>query len=279
MSSLEDFTLPSYQTLALTRRGRLLIITLNLPDTLNGVNDQMHEELSEVFTVAGKDPHSDVLLLTGAGRAFSAGGDVMHIRADADTPEKWDHELRLAKRIIFSILDLEKPLVCRLNGHAIGLGATLALFCDVIFAADNAKIGDPHVAIGMVAGDGGAVIWPQRIGFGLAKEFLMTGEMLTGKRAKDIGLVNHSLPLEELDAAVYAFCDKLLAGAQNAIRWTKVLINMELKRIATAAMDTGLAYEGITVRSADYREGISALQEKRKPVFGRSNADADKSRT
>jgi enoyl-CoA hydratase len=278
MSSPETDSLPNYETLALTRKGRLLIITLNLPDTLNGVNDQMHEELSEVFTVAGKDPHSDVLLLTGAGRAFSAGGDVMHIAAHADTPEKWDRELRLAKRIVFSILDLEKPLICRLNGHAIGLGATLALFCDVIFAAENAKIGDPHVAIGMVAGDGGAVIWPQRIGFGLAKEFLMTGELLTGTRAKEIGLVNHCLPLEELDAAVYAFCDKLLAGAQNAIRWTKVLINMELKRIATSVMDTGLAYEGVTVRSADYREGVSALQEKRKPVFGRSTPDSNTDR-
>lgn len=279
MSSPEEFPVPQYETLALTRRGRLLTITLNMPDTLNGVTDEMHEELSEVFTYAGKDPHSDVLLLTGAGRAFSAGGDVMHIAAHADTPEKWDRELRLAKRIVFSILDLEKPLVCRLNGHAIGLGATLALFCDVVFAAENAKIGDPHVAIGMVAGDGGAVIWPARIGFGLAKEFLMTGELITGKRAYEIGLVNHCLPLEELDAAVDAFCDKLLAGAQNAIRWTKVLINQELKRIATAIMDTGLAYEGVTVRSADYREGVTALQEKRKPVFGRPTPDAAASKT
>lgn len=279
MSSPETDSLPNYETLALTRKGRLLTITLNMPDTLNGVTDEMHEELSEVFTFAGKDAHSDVLLLTGAGRAFSAGGDVMHIAAHADTPDKWDRELRLAKRIVFSILDLEKPLVCRLNGHAIGLGATLALFCDVIFAAENAKIGDPHVAIGMVAGDGGAVIWPQRIGFGLAKEFLMTGDLLTGKRAYEIGLVNHCLPLEELDAAVYAFCDKLLAGSQNAIRWTKVLINQELKRIATAIMDTGLAYEGVTVRSADYREGVTALQEKRKPVFGRPTPDAAASKS
>jgi len=279
MSSPEIDSLPNYETLALTRKGRLLTITLNMPDTLNGVTDEMHEELSEVFNFAGKDPHSDVLLLTGAGRAFSAGGDVMHIDADADTPDKWDREFRLAKRIVFSILDLEKPLVCRLNGHAIGLGATIALFCDVIFAAENAKIGDPHVAIGMVAGDGGAVIWPQRIGFGLAKEFLMTGELLTGKRAYEIGLVNHCLPLDELDAAVEAFCDKLLAGSQNAIRWTKVLINQELKRIATAIMDTGLAYEGITVRSADYREGLRAVQEKRKPVFRRSTPDAAESKS
>lgn len=274
--ALHSDALPRFGTLLLTRRGRLLTITLNLPETLNGVNDQMHTELPDAIAFASKDAHSDVIVLTGAGRAFSAGGDVKHIAAHAETPDKWDHELRLAKRIVFAILDMEKPIICKLNGHAIGLGATLALFCDVIFAAENAKIGDPHVAIGMVAGDGGAIIWPQRIGFGLAKEFLMTGDLLTAKRAYDIGLINHCMPLEALDEAVDAFCDRLLAGAQNAIRWTKVLINMELKRIATATMDAGLAYEGITVRSADYREGVAALQEKRKPVFSGTVADLAK---
>ena len=103
----------------------------------------------------------------------------------------------------------------------------------------------------------------------------MTGELLTAKRAHEIGLVNHCVPLEELDAAEDAFCNRLLDDAQNAIRWTKSLINLELKRIATATMDAGLAYEGIAVRSADYREGVRALQEKRKPVFGRATAEID----
>lgn len=280
MSSSANDPLPTYSTIALSRKGRLLTITLNQPDTLNAVNAKMHAELPEVFLFAGMDPHSDVLVLTGAGRAFSAGGDIVHVDAHAEISDQFDNELSLAKRVIFAILDLEKPLICRLNGHAVGLGATLALFCDVIFAAEKAKIGDPHVAVGLVAGDGGAVIWPQRIGFGLAKEYLMTGELLTATKAKEIGLINHCLPLDELDAAVEAFCDRLLAGATNAIRWTKVLINLELKRIATATMDAGLAYEGITVRSADYREGVTALQEKRKPVFARAAAElAEKSKS
>jgi enoyl-CoA hydratase len=127
--------------------------------------------------------------------------------------------------------------------------------------------------VGLVAGDGGAVIWPQRIGFSLAKEYLLTGELLTAARAKEIGLINHCLPLAELDSAVEVFCDRLLKGATNAIRWTKVLINLELKRIATAAMDAGIAYEGITVRSDDHKEAIRALQEKRKPIFGHRAAE------
>lgn len=262
--------LPHYDTLALSRENGLLTITLNRPEALNAVNLRMHEELAEVFQFAAADAASDVVLLTGAGRAFSAGGDLDHVAHNAANPHLFDNEVRLAKRIVFAVLDLDKPLVCRLNGHAVGLGATLALFSDVIFAADTAKIGDPHVAIGLVAGDGGAVIWPQRIGLGRAKEYLLTGELLTATKAAEIGLINHCLPASELDAAVTAFCDKLLNGSRNAIRWTKVLLNLELKRVATAVMDAGIAYEAVAQRSPDHREGIQALIEKRKPKFDRS---------
>ena len=268
MSTPAEPALRSYQTIALSRKGRLLTITLNRPDTLNAVNLEMHEELADVFNFAALDEHSDVVVLTGAGRAFSAGGDLEHISRNAANPELFDAEVRLAKRIVFALLDLDKPLVCRMNGHAVGLGATLALLSDVIFASESAKIGDPHVAIGLVAGDGGAAIWPQRIGFGRAKEYLLTGELLTARQAAEIGLVNHCVPAAELDVAVEAFCQRLLNGSRNAIRWTKVLINLELKRVATAVMDAGIAYEAVTVRSADHREGVKALLEKRKPAFG-----------
>ena len=258
---------PRFRTLVLSRAGRLLTITLNRPDTLNAVNLAMHEDLAEVFGFALADPHSDVVVLTGAGRAFSAGGDAQHIANNAADPQLFDEEVRLAKRIVFAMLELDKPLVCRLNGHAVGLGATLALLCDVIFAAEGAKIGDPHVAIGLVAGDGGAAIWAQRIGLGRAKEYLLTGELLTAQRAEQIGLINHCVPAAELDATVQAFCERLLAGAMQAIRWTKLLTNLELKRIAHAVMDAGLAYESLSVRTADHREAVQAMLEKRKPVF------------
>jgi enoyl-CoA hydratase len=264
MSTPSDPALRSYKTIALERRGRLLTITLNRPEALNAVNREMHEELSDVFNFAALDPHSDVIVLTGAGRAFSAGGDLEHISMNAANPELFDNDVRLAKRIVFAMLDLDKPLICRLNGHAVGLGATLALLCDVIFAAENAKIGDPHVAVGLVAGDGGAAIWPQRIGFGRAKEYLLTGDLLTAKQAEEIGLVNHSVPAAELDNAVGAFCERLLKGSRNAIRWTKVLINLELKRVATAVIDAGIAYEAVTVRSAEHRESVKTLLEKHK---------------
>jgi enoyl-CoA hydratase len=259
--------LPQFRTILLERRSRLLVLTLNRPDALNAVNLDLHDELPEALAFAARDGGSDVLLLTGAGRAFSAGGDIAHMEHNAANPHLFDHEARQAKRIVFALLDIEKPVVCRMNGHAVGLGATMVLLCDVIFAAEGARIGDPHVGIGLVAGDGGAIVWAQRIGLTRAKEYLLTGELLTAAKAAEIGLINHCLPADALDAAVDAFCTRLLEGAPNAIRWTKVLTNMELKRIAGAVMEAGIAYESISVRSADHREGIAALKEKRPPRF------------
>jgi enoyl-CoA hydratase len=264
MTSPDTPVVPTYRTLLLSRQGRRLTITLNRPELLNACNLDMHEELADVFVFAANDADSDVVVLTGAGRAFSAGGDVQHIQRSVANPELFDQEARCAKRLVFAMLDLDKVLVCRLNGHAVGLGATIALLCDVIFAADNAKIGDPHVNIGLVAGDGGAAIWAQRIGLGRAKEFLLTGDLLTAAKAQEIGLVNHCLPLAELDAAVDAFCQRMLAGANKAIRWTKVLTNLELKRIAHAVMDAGVAYESLSVRSDFHRAAVQAMAERQK---------------
>jgi enoyl-CoA hydratase len=262
-------TVPSFETIALTRKGRLLTITLNRPDVLNSVNEQMHCDIEAAFAFAANDQESDVLLLTGAGRGFSAGGDLNYLAETAKHPERFDLDVRRAKNIVYTLLDLEKPLICRLNGHAIGLGATLALLCDVVYADENAKIGDPHVSVGLVAGDGGAFIWPQRIGYALAKEFLLTGDPVPAKRAEQIGLINRALPAAELDAAVDALCTRLLNGSQNAIRWTKVTINLELKRIAHAVMDAGIAYEAVTIRSQDHRDAVEAILNKRPPVFKR----------
>jgi enoyl-CoA hydratase len=262
-------SLPSYETIALERSGRLLTVRLNRPDALNGVNEQMHIDLVDVFGFVADDSASDVIVLTGAGRAFSAGGDFDYMAETIRHPERFDVDVQRAKRIVYSLLDLEKPLIAKVNGHAVGLGATLALLCDVIFAADTAKIGDPHVNVGLVAGDGGAFIWPQRIGYARAKEYLLTGELVPAPKAVEIGLINHAVAAAALDATVDAFCQKLLNGSTNAIRWTKVAINLELKRIAHAVMDAGIAYEAVTVRSEDHREAVDALRNKRKPVFKR----------
>ena len=261
---MTETTIPAYETLALSRSGRVLTITMNRPELLNAVNLKLHQELAEVFTFAAVDTDSDVVVLTGAGRAFSAGGDLEHIQNNANNPDLFDEEVRLAKRIIFSMLDLDKPLVCRLNGHAVGLGATLALFCDIIIASEKAKIGDPHVAVGLVAGDGGAIIWPALLGLCRAKEYLLTGELLTATKAAELGLINHCVAPEELDGAVESMCQRLLAGSRNAVRWTKVLLNQELKRVTHSLLDTGLAYEAVSMRQSDHKNAVKAMLEKAK---------------
>ncbi len=189
------------------------------------------------------------------------------MQAVVSDPALFDRDVADAQKIIFSLLDLPKPLISKINGHAVGLGATLALFCDVTFMADTARIGDPHVSIGLVAGDGGAVIWPQLIGFARAKEFLMTGALLDARKAEAIGLINHCVPVAELDREVDQFCDRLANGATQAIRLTKATINLELRRIAERLLPAGLAHEAETVRTRDHAEAVAAFAEKRPPNF------------
>lgn len=252
--------LPGFEALSLSREGRRLTITMNRPDVLNAFNRAMHVDLIEALRFAASDDGTDVIVLTGAGRAFSAGGDLDQMQAVIANPEMFDREAADAKRLVFALLDIEKPVIARVNGPAVGLGSTIALLCDVSFVAESARIGDPHVAVGLVAGDGGAVIWPQLIGFARAKEYLMTGKLLTAAEAAAIGLVNHAVPDAELDAKVDAFCHQLLEGATQAIRWTKTTINLELKRIAHAVMDAGIAYESLSVRTPEHKRRVEAMR-------------------
>jgi len=257
-----------YRMIRLKRRNRVLTLELDTGDGRNAVGMRLHEELSTIFVDAQRDPDSDVIILTGAGKCFCAGGDMKLFR-DAPAGHTESNFLSRvdAKRILFSLLDLEKPIIAKINGPAIGLGATLALFCDVIFAADTATIGDPHVSAGIVAGDGGTVIWPQLIGYAKAKEFLLTGATLSATEAERIGLINHAVPPTELDERVDQFSDDLAAGPQRAIRWTKVVTNLDLKRLVHSTIDAALAYEFLTFETTDHREAISAFLEKRQPRF------------
>lgn len=256
-----------YTQLQVEVTDRIATVTMNRSDKLNVVDAVLHTELATIFTDLQRDRTVDVVVLTGAGRAFSAGGDIEWMQDAIDDPESFDQTRDEAKRIVFSLLDLEKPIIAKVNGHAVGLGATIALFCDVIFASEKAKIGDPHVAVGFVAGDGGAIIWPQLIGYARAKEFLFTGDLLNATEAADMGLINHAVPAEALDARVADFAERLRYGATKAIRFTKIATNIALKQAAHAAMDVSIAYETITNSSADHAEAVAAFREKRTPTF------------
>ena len=164
-----------------------------------------------------------------------------------------------------SLLDMEKPILCRLNGAAAGLGATIALMCDVIVADENAVIGDPHVKVGLVAGDGGALIWPQLIGFARAKELLMTGDMLGAEQAAELGLINHAVSSRALDAKIAEIVKKLQANPKWAVRWTKTVANIPLRALAQQMMDASLGYETVSNTLKDRSEAVKAMMEKRAP--------------
>lgn len=253
-------TFEDYQRFTFRRDGRILVCAFN-NGAVNAVDARMHDELAELFVDLQHDDDSDLIILTGENRAFCAGGDFGWFDEQISDPRKFRAIAYDAKRIVSGLLDLEKPIIARLNGAAAGLGATIALLCDVIIADETAKIGDPHVKVGLVAGDGGAIIWPQLVGFARAKEYLMTGMLIPASKAAEMGLVNHAVPDAELDARVDAFCDQLVAGATQAIRWTKTAINLELKRIAHSVMDAGIAYESVSVRSPEHRNAVKAMKE------------------
>ena len=258
-----------YEFIKAERNDNVLTLALNRPAQYNAIHHELHEELADVLVDVARDDATDVIVLTGVGKAFCAGGDLRAMKEHADSYGAPGHYLShvTAKRIVFGLLDLEKPVIAKVNGAAMGLGATIALFCDVIYMAEHAVIGDPHVKAGVVAGDGGAVIWPQLIGYARAKEYLMTGDAIKAPEAFRMGLVNHVLPAAELDAAVQAMAERLANGPRDAIRWSKTAANIGLKQLAHSIMDASMAYETVTLHSATHKEAIDAFTEGRQPRF------------
>lgn len=258
--------LSSFNSLQLQRQGRVLTATLaSQAEHLNPIGQAGHAELIRFFREVSVDRETDIVVLTGSGRAFCGGHDMAYLDALVQQPGSFD--LHAAKQLMFTILDCPKLLVAKVNGHALGLGATLALSCDVIFAAAHAKFGDLHVAVGSSAADGGALLWPQLAGFARAKEALLTGDLLPADEAARMGLINHSVPASELDARVDAFVARLAAGAMKALQWTKVAVNIGLKQQVHTALDASVAYGALSVHTRDHREAVSAFREKRRPVF------------
>lgn len=256
----------AFKHMRFERRDRILTITLNRPP-MNPIHYELHNELARLWYQVQLDHESDVIIFTGAGEVFSAGGDIPMMQKRIDDPELFNRKNLEMKQMIFGLIELEKPVIARINGDCIGLGATLALLCDITIAVEDARFGDPHVKMGYVAGDGGAIIWPQLIGYARAKEYLLTGDMLDAREAERIGLISRAVPRDQLDARVNAIAQKLAGGPTKAIKWTKASINLPLRQLAHSMLDASLAYEAITNMGADHQEAVKAFQEKRKPRF------------
>lgn len=256
-----------YEFIKVEREGKVAIFTLNRPESLNAINPQLHTELEDIFADVARDDDVNVVVLTGAGKGFCSGGDVRGMDEGRFGDFKTRMPIRNAKRLIHNMVEVEQPIVAAVNGHAIGLGATLALFCDVIIASESAKFGDPHVRVGLVAGDGGAVIWPLLCGLAKAKEYLMTGDLMSASEAERIGLINHVVPPDEVMPKAMELAQRLANGPTRAIRWTKLSCNKRLRDEVNLVLDASLAVETISMLSDDHKEAARAFVEKRAPNF------------
>jgi enoyl-CoA hydratase len=265
-----------YEFLQVNVADRIATITINRPDRLNAVHNALHHELEQIWIDVRADQDVNAIILTGAGRAFCAGGDVKGMAEGSlsgAAPKKGKGRGRgpiaasNGRRVVENMLDVEQPIIGAINGDAIGLGATLALLCDITVVSEKARFADTHVKVGIVAGDGGAVIWPLLIGPHRAKEFLMRGNFINGAEAGRIGMVNYAVAPEEVMGKAKELAQELADGPTWAIRWSKLSVNKWLKQQANLILDASLAYEMMTFNTADHKEAAKAFVEKRKPNF------------
>lgn len=256
--------LPELEFTKLNLGDGVLTITLDRPEKLNAINPALHRSLAQAFDFACSCGEARVIVVTGSGRAFSAGGDMNDV---ADTVPEFAVEAEFGRKIVQKMLDCDKPIICRLNGDAIGLGATLVTLSDIVVAARTARISDPHVRMGLVAGDGGALTWPMHVGMMMAKYYLLTGDMMTADEAKQLGLVTFAVEPEELDDRCDKIAAKLAAGAPLAIKWTKRSLNTWMQQAMPTVFDMSLAAEGLTMLTQDHAEARAAMKQKRKPLF------------
>jgi enoyl-CoA hydratase len=255
-----------YQHLRFERRANgVLLVTLDRPP-VNATDARMHWELTQVWRTAAADEAARILLVTGAGKAFSAGGDIAMLEEMSQSSAAVGRSLREAAAIVYEMANLEKPIISAINGVAVGAGLAVALMADISVMSETARITDGHLRLGVGAGDHAAILWPLLCGMAKAKYYLLTSEFVDGREAERIGLVSLCVPAEELMNKAWEVADRLAAGPQNALRLTKRALNNWL-RAAGPIFDASLAYEMLNFLEPDVREGIAALKEKRSPRF------------
>jgi enoyl-CoA hydratase len=260
-----DYT--DYQHLLFERRPHgVLLVTLNRPQVLNATNDRMHWELTQIWKTIDADAETRVAVVTGAGRAFSAGGDLEMVELNATRPERLTQTIQEASDLVYNMINLDKPVVSAINGVAVGAGLVVALLADVSVMSETARFTDGHTKLGVAAGDHAAILWPLLCGMAKAKYYLLTSDFIDGKEAERIGLVSLCVPAEQVLPKALEVADRLGRGSQQAIRWTKRSLNNWLRQ-AGPIFDQSLALEMLTFMDEDVREGLQAIREKRPPRF------------
>ena len=240
-------------------RGPIRLFRLNRPEHLNATNHVLHTGLAELFPQLDGDDEARVAVLTGAGRAFSAGGDFEYIDELSKDPKLRELSLTHGRQIVTGMVGCRVPIVAAVNGPAVGLGCSLVALSDIVYMAESAHLADPHVLVGLVAADGGPVVWPLLTSLQLAKEYALTGERIPARRAAEIGLVNHVCPDDEVIDQAMACAERIAGLPKRAVEDTKRVVNIQLERAVLAALDYALAAEDRSFTSPVLRATLDRL--------------------
>jgi enoyl-CoA hydratase len=256
-----------FEHLSFERRSDgVVVVTLNRPDVLNAANVRMHHEMGAVWAVIDADPDARVAVVTGAGRAFSAGGDLEMIEEMISDYDALLAQWRDARAVVERMLEAEKPIVSAINGVAVGAGLAVALLADVSVMGRSARLSDGHARLGVAAGDHAALLWPLLCGMAKAKYYLLTADFVDGEEAERIGLVTRCVADDEVLPEALAIAGRLAAGSSTAIQWTKRVMNGWLRQ-ALPVFGESVALEMLGFLGPDAREGLAAVRERRPPVF------------
>ncbi len=248
--------------LEVEHRGPVAVLTLNNPEMRNAFSDDMHEGLREIWEHFAQDPSVRTIVLTGAGRAFSAGGNIPSFVRDYEDPQHRRETMRGARRLLDAMAACPKPVVAAVNGPAVGLGCSVAVSCDLVLIAESTYMADTHVSLGLVAGDGGAALWPLLTSLLKAKYYLLTGDRIPAADCVELGLANFAVPDAELLDRAVALAERLAAQPQQAVEETKRALNLHVQRAIQAVAPFALAAEAESFNTDDVRRTIESFRKK-----------------
>jgi enoyl-CoA hydratase/carnithine racemase len=250
-----EYSLP--EAVRVDADGPVRIVRLNRPEQLNATNEELHLGLTRVFPMLSADAEARVAVITGEGRAFSAGGDFQLLDRMIHDRELRRTTIAEGRELVLNMIRCRVPVIAAVNGPAVGLGCSVVALSDVVYMAKSAYLSDPHVMVGLVAADGGPLTWPLHTSLLLAKEYAFTGDRISAERAKEIGLANHVCPDGEVLSAALAAARKIAALPRQAVEATKRALNLHVERAVLAAIDFALAAETESFDTEDLRANVA----------------------
>jgi enoyl-CoA hydratase len=268
MTTIDVATLPGYEqfapSLLVEKLGAVHIVRINRPEAFNAVDEAMHKAMAGIWRVLLDDDDVRAVVTTGVGKAFSAGGDMVMFGRLIEDPEARAYQIAEARTVFTEVINFGKPLVSAVNGPAVGLGCSVALLSDLLVMGENSYLADPHVAVGLTAGDGGAAMLPLLIGMMKAKEYVLLGDKITAEIAKELNLVTRVVPDDQVLDEALALGERLAALPAQAVRTSKIALNMHLSRAALGVLEYALAEEFTSFTTQEFKDRVAAFRARSK---------------